>query len=435
MKANRSLSLSNEITKQLRSDLSHVFEDIFPFDVVSALRPKNVRDRVFSPENTLLTMLLSMVQEDKSLQNALSIYSVIHDRSQKKIQQKYEEFAKNIKNNPVKKAGRPRKNPEWIAVSKQKPISMSTSAYTQARNRLPLDLVEAVFKSSIGKSGQIVWHNRPVFIADATYLQLQDTQAITDEFPKQKSNGFPRGLLSVITQQGNGFIHDYVVNSNKKSELELLSLMIPSLPSGSVLLADDLYSCFAILSLLRSQGVDIIVPCKRVRKYEVLKKYGKGDELIRIKKTSNSDWLNGKELEHTTLEMRRIEYSDPDSKSDTKQVLYTSITDQKISSQEIILKYRNRWDIEVSIREIKNIMDLKILRSKTPEMLKKELCVGLSAYNYIRKIILEIAEISDFPPEGCLIDEYYTLNQPILLDKLGRRYARWSPGRYGDNKK
>jgi hypothetical protein len=44
----------------------------------------------------------------------------------------------------------------------------------------------------------------------------------------------------------------------------------------------------------------------------------------------------------------------------------------KINTTGIVLKYATRWDIDISIREIKTLMDINVLRSKTPEMLKKE---------------------------------------------------------------
>jgi len=49
---------------------------------------------------------------------------------------------------------------------------------------------------------------------------------------------------------------------------------------------------------------------------------------------------------------------------------------------DIQMLYLTRWDIEVSIREIKTIMDINILRSKTPEMLKKEVNIE-NTNNYI----------------------------------------------------
>ena len=124
--------------------------------------------------------------------------------------------------------------------------------------------------------------------------------------------------------------------------------------------------------------------------------------------------------------MRKIDYVSPDGKEYT---LYTSILDKNIDKSEIQMLYLTRWDIEISIREIKTIMNINVLRSKTPEMLEKELNVSLSAYNIIRKIIYASLKDLPFSPKEDFIYEFYSLNKNILIDKKGRVYNRWSTGR------
>ena len=74
-------------------------------------------------------------------------------------------------------------------------------------------------------------------------------------------------------------------------------------------------------------------------------------------------------------------------------------------------------------------MDINVLRSKTPEMALKELCVALATYNLIRKIIYASIENLPFFPKEDFIHQFYTFNQDILIDKKGRVYNRWSSGR------
>ncbi len=126
--------------------------------------------------------------------------------------------------------------------------------------------------------------------------------------------------------------------------------------------------------------------------------------------------------------LRRIEYRTPNTKDDMS-VLYTTILDETIGKEDIILKYVTRWDIEINIREIKTIFGLNILRSKTPEMALKELLSGLIAYNFIRNYISEITSQSDFSPERDIYEKYYTLDKPVFTDKLGRVYNKISTGR------
>ena len=60
-----------------------------------------------------------------------------------------------------------------------------------------------------------------------------------------------------------------------------------------------------------------------------------------------------------------------------------------------------RWDIEISIREIKTLMDINVFRSKSKDMLLKKLHIALIAYNIVWKLIAESAsvDIVGFSPQ------------------------------------
>lgn len=434
MKENRSLHLSTMINTQMKQDLSGLFFDFFPFEKIQAIKPHKERDRVYSTENTLLTMVLTMVEQDKSLQNSVNIYSRLHERNMQRI----EALQKQILNDSAavgikRKAGRPRTSLGRIAKSKTKSISRDTSGYSQARQRLSLEAVETVFREAsdlVALKQEELWHGLRVFIADGTYLQMQDTEEINKEYRSSSQNAYPRALLEVVIEQSSGTVFDYSLGHDKKSELEILYGMLEKMPKKSLLLADDLYNCFAIFDRLRQKEIEIIVPGKRVRKYEVVQKIQEGDDIVRIAMKRKSKWLKDKDNANKTLLMRRIQYNSAGNK-DEKRVLYSSLLDPEISKEDIILKYVTRWDIEISIREIKMIMDINIVRSKSVEMAQKEIATALIAYNYIRKIIAKLTESIAFPPKEDIIQKHYEAHTHLLVDKLGRKYSRWSPGRGG----
>jgi hypothetical protein len=434
MKENYSLFLTKEINNQLQQDLSGIFYEMFPFDKLSEIKTGSERDRIYNVENTILTMILTMTEEDKSLQNSVNIYSHLHERNRKRIKEIDQRIRDEYQNlNQKRKAGRPRKTIGRIAKSKIDIISRDTSGYSQARIRLPAQALDIVFQSSRDFSGikyPGTWHGLKVFIADGTYLQMQDTDAIKEKFSCPALKAYPRGLLEVIIEQGSGAVYDFVLESDSKSELELISPMIRNIPKGSLLLADDLYNCFTIFALLKRRGIEIIVPGKRVRNYQIIEYIGSGDEIVEIKKSGNSKWLNGSTIAEKKLTMRRIEYNNP-NKEGEKLVLYSSLLDAGISKEEIILKYSSRWDIEISIREMKTIMDINIVRAKSPNTAYKEVITALIAYNYIRRIIAKTTENSDFSPETDIIQKYYENYKQVFVDKLGRKYSKWSPGRRG----
>jgi hypothetical protein len=437
MKENRSLALSLEIRKQMQKDTLGVFTNYFPFQRLSELTKDGRRDRVYNTENTILTMITSMVQQDKSLQNSVNLFCRIHDNNKdriNKLEQELQELENNIEQ---KKVGRPKKKLIKIQKSKLQSISVNTSAYAQARQRLNIENMFMIFNDSkVGfktdnKLGH--FHGRKVYLGDGTYVQLQDTESIRTKY-FANGNEYPRGLLEVLIEQGTGIVHDFVIEDNKKSELEILANMIQNIPANSLLVADDLYNCFAIFSMLKSQSVDILVPVKRKRNYELLEVIGQGDEIVRIKATSDKSKIYRKfNIQEQTLVMRKIEVVNP-YLPDKKITLLTSILDKKISKEEILLQYINRWDIEINIREIKAIMGMNVIRGKSLDMVIKELISGFIAYNYVRRLIIESTIESDFSPERDIIQEYYEIDNPLLIDSKGRVYSKWSPGRYGANK-
>jgi len=434
MKANRSLEISNAAKELLNKDLSKIFYEMFPFEKLSAIKPNKSRDRIYNQETTLLTMILTMILKDKSLQNSVEVYSEIHEINQAKIAKLEKDELRIIEHNKEHRGvGRPRTILSKIAKSKKRPISKDTSGFSQARQRLMKEAIDIVYQESKDFSGiqyDSIWHDRRVFITDGTYLQMQDTEGIKEKFQCSKSDTYPRGLLQVVIEQGSGSIYDFKLDSDRYSELTLFSEMIKNLPSKSLLLADDCYNSFAIFHLLRKKEIDIIVPGKRVRNYKVIKTLAPGDEIVEIYNSNKSMLAKSYNITEKSMQMRRITYKNHMNPAEDL-VIYTSILDEEISKEEIILKYEKRWDIEISIREIKTMLDINIIRAKSPDMAYKELTTALIAYNYIRRIIALAAEKSGFSPQSDIFQKFYEDNRTLYVDKLGRKYARQSPGRAG----
>ncbi|MHB1688950.1 MAG: transposase, partial [Ignavibacteriaceae bacterium] len=154
---------------------------------------------------------------------------------------------------------------------------------------------------------------------------------------------------------------------------------------------------------------------------------------VEIKKTELPGWLPKDESADGGLPdailLRRLTFLSLDGTE--TMALYTTLLNEKIPKSEIILKYFTRWDIEITIREIKTIMDINVLRGKTDDIIKKELASAFIAYNLIRKIIAQSTEGTAFSPERDIIQEFFESNKELYIDRKGRVYKRWSPGRYG----
>jgi hypothetical protein len=184
-----------------------------------------------------------------------------------------------------------------------------------------------------------------------------------------------------------------------------------------------------VFSLARKNNFEIIVPGKRVRNYKVIRQIADGDEIVELKRTEHPEWLPKEEILPEKLLLRRLSFLSLDGTA--TMVLYTTILNGKIDKAEIILKYFTRWDIEITIREVKTIMDINVLRGKTDDIVKKELLSAFIAYNLIREIIAQSTEGTAFPPKKDIIQEFFESNKELYIDRKGRVYKRWSSGRYG----
>jgi len=386
-------------------------------------------------------MVLSSIQQDKTLKNSVGLFYVIHQQGQQAAREELAqamEDEKLLDSQKPKTAGRPKHYAVKLPSSLETTISLNTAAYSKARNRVPLEMIQALFEASRIEGSTNTyshWHGYRVLIGDGTYLQMQDTPSIRSEYEvkyKGKGNqGYPQALLEGVIERGTGQVLGFKIANRHLSELPLFYELMDELPSASILLLDDLYNCFEILAKSKRLGIELVVPAKRERHYQVLEVITKGDEIIQIKTPKNrSKWLEKNEPAQK-ITVRRITCISPQG---TPYILHTTILDKQIDKEEIQQLYLSRWDIEISIREIKTIMNVNILRSKTPEMALKELFVSLATYNLIRKMIYQSIKDMAFPPEEDFIYQSYTFNQNFLVDKKGRVYNRWSTGRRGIEK-
>jgi hypothetical protein len=382
-------------------------------------------------------MVLTAIQQDKTLANSVDLYYTIHQQHRQQVTEDLELEALRRQNQDqflnVKRAGRPKKYTVKLPKSLHQDISLNTAAYSKARDRVPVKLTQDLFDASRiidPVNNYTHWHGYRVMIGDGTYVQMQDTLTIRRDYEVKHngegSEGYPQGLLEVLIERGTGQLYCFKLSNRHVSELSSFYEMIDKIPSGSLLLLDDLYNCFEIISKCKRKGIELLIPAKRERSYEVVEVLASGDEIVRIKAPKNrSKWLEENEPANRFL-IRRIRCKSPEG---TEYVLHSTILDKEISKDEFHMLYLTRWDIEIGVREIKTIMDVNVLRSKTPDMALKELTVSLATYNLIRKVIFASIKNLPFSPQEDFIQKFYTNNKEILIDKTGRIYNRWSTGR------
>jgi hypothetical protein len=68
--------------------------------------------------------------------------------------------------------------------------------------------------------------------------------------------------------------------------------------------------------------------------------------------------------------------------------------------EEIYHLYGQRWTIETDLRTLKSTLYLDQLTCATPDMVAKEIEMGITAYNLVRALIGVASQQSGIPPRG-----------------------------------
>jgi Transposase DDE domain len=151
-------------------------------------------------------------------------------------------------------------------------------------------------------------------------------------------------------------------------------------------------------------GVDAVFPIHSARDSDFRRgrQLGKKDHLVEWKKPVKPGWMD-EETYHSypaTITVREVSVSHQQKgRRSTSRTLVTTFTDaSEVSKEEISSLYNCRWFVEINLKAIKETMRMDILRSKTPEMVRKEIWTHLLAYNLIRKIMAQAAILYNRTP-------------------------------------
>ena len=259
-------------------------------------------------------------------------------------------------------------------------------------------------------------------------------------------------LLSLAT----GACHDLAIapyEGKGTGETTLLREMYGALKPGDVVLADALFDNYFLICELRDRGIDLVARAQYQRVGSQVLQSRPDGEILLWQRPNKPHGMTGEQYRRypKSLLMRQVSVDarDKDNRAEQFQVV-TTILDASIDGGQIGDLYERRWEGEVDIRSIKSVMQMDILRCKTPEMVRKEIWAHLLAYNLLRTVMavaagengLEPRQVSfkgakqavtAFAPK---IEAARPEDRPALIDALlaviayhrvGDRPGRWEP--------
>jgi hypothetical protein len=129
------------------------------------------------------------------------------------------------------------------------------------------------------------------------------------------------------------------------------------------------------------------------------------DHIVDWTKPVKPDWMTQEAYEAYPSQMRLREVDISKEVSHVKKnrepfVIVTTLLDDKAFLKSKLAKfYKNRWRVEVAIRDLKSTFHMEHIKAHTPEMLEKVIWAHILAYNVLRWHMLNASEIFEVPLE------------------------------------
>jgi len=280
-------------------------------------------------------------------------------------------------------------------------------ALSAARQRLgetPLRLMHERMvapASDIGLTGSF-WKGLHLVAIDGSTLALQDTPANAAAFGRPSNQygtaAYPLARFAAVAEVGTHIIFAAEIGTYNDSEIKLAERLIPRLKPGMLCLADRLFPGYELWKAACGSGASLLWRAKASLALEKIQTLPDGSWLA---KWYPSRGRSRKSAWHT---VRVVEYKLVGvGHSDEIYRLITNVTDAEFASaEELAMLYPQRWEVELSIKENKQILrhGQVTLRSKTPELVRQEFWGMLLAHYLIRKMIVQAAVRCKEDPDG-----------------------------------
>ena len=290
---------------------------------------------------------------------------------------------------------------------------------------------------------------------------MPDTGPNQEAYPQPSSQapglGFPIARLLVVFSLAVGTVLEAAMGryqGKPTSELALLRMVIDQFRPGDIVLADRFYCSYWLIAALRARGVDVVVRLHQCRTADFRRgrRLGRDDHIVVWTKPKEiPDWMSRAEYDampgQLTIREVRVRVKDRTKRVRKLVIVTTLLEPRTYPAGELGGLFRQRWHAELDLRSLKTHMHMEMLRTRTPEMVRKEVAAHLLAYNLIRGIMAEAARgegikpravsfkgaqhtIREFEAVHLYDPERIERDLPRLVSLIGRKRVGDRPDRY-----
>jgi hypothetical protein len=278
------------------------------------------------------------------------------------------------------------------------------SGISQARTRLGAAPLEALYRAVVGPVAADgtpgAWYRGwRVMSLDSTTLDVGDTVANRRAFGGpatargvNATGAFPQLRLVGLVETGTHVLCGAQLGPYGTSEVTLAADVVPQLTSAMLCLADRGFLGLDLWRAAAATGAALVWRAKRNAVLPVLERLSDGSYRSVLRWNSH-----GRSADRTPVPVRVIEYTLPglpDPDPEARYRLVTNILEPgRAPAIEVATLYHERWEIEIAFDEFKTHLrgGQRVLRSKTPELVRQEAWGFLLAHFALRALMHDAA--------------------------------------------
>jgi hypothetical protein len=248
--------------------------------------------------------------------------------------------------------------------------NVGRSTFADANNSRPVGFFRDLFAEMYSLCRPVAPKHKfrfksKLFSLDATTIQLCLSLFPWASFRQKKGGVKMHTLLA-----HDGYIPAFVAVTNARTHESRVAKAL-DLPKGSIVVFDKGYICYPWFRLLGDKGVFFVTRLKRNAVYKLL-------ERLPVNRTTgvSSDHIIEATSKGKTLRLRRIGYRDPKTGK-----RYEFLTNHfRLAPKTIADIYKDRWQIEIFFREIKQNLRIKFFVGNTENAVLIQIYTALAVY-------------------------------------------------------
>lgn len=337
-------------------------------------------ERIFSLQVTLWYLIFQRLNDDRTLSAVI----------------------KDLRAGGADRLAPPRRKPSRGA------RSTSTSAYNQARQRVPLALLQAALTHVADALRQLVGSDASGRVApaperrvrqllDGSTLAMLLNEDLAQEFSPGKNQRGSSGwcLMRIVVGfcAKTGAVFSAACGAQEHSEQAMAWSLMEHAAAFTVWIGDANFGVWSIVAQARRFEQDVLVRLSSAR----ARRLCAGQPLV----SGHERWITWKPTRHdqvpTGTECKpvsgRLIYVRLQRNQRWIDLwLFTTLPARDYPIALLVRWYGQRWQAELNFRYVKTQLKMEVLHVATPAMARKEYYAGLLAYSLVRAVMWDAGE-------------------------------------------